>query len=156
MTEARIVRSAEGDVYEHEYLWLFKQGSLTGGRFDFMVGNIGYLTGPPLHVHREQDDTFFVLEGVLAVQVGDEVFDLGPGDFATFPPGVPHTFDNIRKDQPPVKVCNLMTPGGLDELFRDMTAMGDAERDSARMTEHMEKHGVTMIGPSLGVKLGLA
>ena len=44
MAEARIVRSAEGDVYED--LWLFKQGSLTGGRFDFMVGNIGYPDSP--------------------------------------------------------------------------------------------------------------
>ena len=59
MAEARIVRIAEGDVYED--IWLFKQGSLIGGRFDFMVGNIGYLTGPPLHLHGEQDDTFFVL-----------------------------------------------------------------------------------------------
>lgn len=41
MAEARIVRSSEGDVYER--LWLFKHGSLNGGRFDFMVGNIGYL-----------------------------------------------------------------------------------------------------------------
>jgi hypothetical protein len=38
MAEARIVRSSEGDVYER--LWLFKHGSLKGGRFDFMVGNI--------------------------------------------------------------------------------------------------------------------
>ena len=53
---------------------------------------------------------------MLAVQVGDDVFDLGPGDFATVPPGVPHTFGNIRNDQPPVKVCNLMTPGGLEQI----------------------------------------
>ncbi len=153
MAEARIVRSSEGDVYEH--LWRFKHGSLRGGRFDFMVGNIGYLDGPPLHVHREQDDTFFVLEGVLAVQVGDEVFDLGPGDFATVPPGVPHTFSNIRKDQPPVKVVNLMTPGGLDEQFRDMSLMGEAASDPDEVAQLREKHGVTMVGPTLGVKLGL-
>ena len=154
MAEARIVRSAEGEVYED--LWLFKQGSLTGGRFDFMVGNIGYLTGPPLHLHREQDDTFFVLEGVLAFQAGDELFDLGPGDFVTVPPGVPHTFDNIRKDQPPVKVCNFMIPGGLDEHFQDMASMGEAAQDSAEMAALREKHGGTLVGPTLGVKLGLA
>ena len=154
MAEARIVRSAEGDVYED--LWLFKQGSLTGGRFDFMVGNIGYLTGPPLHLHREQDDTFFVLEGVLAVQVGDDVFDLGPGDFATVPPGVPHTFANIRKDQPPVRAINLMTPGGLDKQFRDMASMGEAASDPDAMARLREKHGVTMVGPTLAVRLGLA
>jgi quercetin dioxygenase-like cupin family protein len=154
MAEARIVRKSEGEVYER--LWKFKHGSLTGGRFDFMVGDIGYLSGPPLHVHREQDDTFFVLEGVLTVQVGEEVFDLGPGDFASVPPGVPHTFDNTRKDQPPVKVCNLMTPGGLDAQFRDLATLGAGARDPVKAAPLREKHGVATVGPTLGVKLGLA
>ena len=153
MAEARIVRSSEGEVYER--LWKFKHGSLTGGRFDFMVGNVGYLAGPPLHVHREQDDTLYVLEGVLTVQVGEELYELGPGDFATVPPGVPHTFDNVKKDQPPVKVCNVMTPGGFDAQFREMAALGEAARDPAQAARLREKHGVTMVGPTLGVKLGL-
>ena len=153
MAEARIVRSGEGEVYEDHLL--FKQGSLTGGRFDFMVGNIGYLTGPPLHVHHAQDDTFFVLEGVLAFQAGDELFDLGPGDFVTVPPGVPHAFDNIRKDQPPVKICNMMTPGGLDAFFRDTALMGEAAEDPAKMAEFRKKHRGDLVGPTLGVKLGL-
>lgn len=150
MAEARIVRSSDGEVYER--MWRFKHGSLTGGRFDFMVGSVGYLAGPPLHVHREQDDTLYVLEGVLAVQVGDEVFDLGPGDFATVPPGVPHTFDNIRKDQEPVRVCNLMTPGGLDAQFRDMSAL---RGDPAKVAELRAKYGVSTVGPTIGAKLGL-
>jgi quercetin dioxygenase-like cupin family protein len=153
MAEARIVRSSEGEVYER--LWQFKQGSLTGGRFDFMVGNIGYLQGPPLHVHDDQDDTFFVLDGVLTVQVGDKVFDLGPGDFASVPPGIPHTFDNTKKDQPPVKVCNLMTPGGLDQQFRDV-ANATASGNQATVDAVRKQHGVTSVGPTLGVKLGLA
>jgi mannose-6-phosphate isomerase-like protein (cupin superfamily) len=154
MAEARIVRGAEGDVYER--MWRFKHGSLRGGRFDFMVGEIGYLDGPQLHVHDEQDDTFFILEGVLTVQVGDEVFDLEAGDFATVPPGIPHTFSNIRKDQPPVKVVNLMTPGGLDEQFRDMSLMGGAAADPDKMAQLRKDHGLTTVGPTLAVKLGLA
>ena len=153
MAEARIVRSSEGDVYEHH--WLFKHGSLTGGRFDFMIGKIDYLTGPPLHFHDEQDDTFYVIEGILAVQVRDEMYDLGPGDFATVPPGVPHTFDNIRKDQPPVQVCNLMTPGGIDQQFRDMSLISEVPEDPAEVARLQKKHGVTVVGPTLGVKLGL-
>ena len=153
MADAKIVRNGDGEVYER--FWKFKHGSLTGGKFDFMVGSIDYLAGPPLHVHDEQDDTFFVLEGVLAVQVGDDVHDLGPGDFATVPPGVPHTFDNIRKDQPPVKVCNLMTPGGLDRQFRDMSEMAGTVADPADAVRLRKKHGITHVGPTLGKKLGL-
>lgn len=145
----RIIRSGDGEKYGVEP-WLFKQGSLTEGRFDFMVGDIAYLSGPPLHIHRDQDDSFFVLKGILTVQVGDELHELGPGDFATVPPGVAHTFDNIHKDQQPVTVCNLVTPGGLDALFRDMHAAG-------AFTETMrERHGLTVAGPTIGAKLGLS
>ncbi len=154
MAEARIVKSGDGEVYEH--LWKFKQGSLTGGRVDFMVGRTASLQAPPLHMHDDQDDTFFVLEGTLTVQVGDKLYELGPGDFASVPPGIPHTFDNTRKDQPPVKVCNLMTPGGLDEQFRDMAKVADKPRDSAEVLALRQKHGASMVGPTLGVKLGLA
>lgn len=154
MAEARIVRNGEGEVYER--FWKFKHGSLTGGNFDFMVGSIEYLSGPPLHVHEEQDDTFYVLEGVLAVQVGDDVHDLGPGDFASVPPGVPHTFDNIRKDQPPVKVCNLMTPGGLDRQFREVSESAGVISDPEESAWIRKKHGITHVGPPLREKLGLS
>jgi mannose-6-phosphate isomerase-like protein (cupin superfamily) len=153
MAEARIVRNSEGEVYEEH--WKFKHGSLTGGVFDFMVGTVEYLSGPPLHVHQEQDDTFFVLEGVLTVQVGDELFEIGPGDFATVPPGVPHTFDNVDKDQPPVKAVNLMTPGGIDAQFRDMALLAEQGGDPEKMAQLRKEYGVTTVGPTLGEKLGL-
>src|SRR6185503_10673945 len=98
MEKARVVRAGDGETVKDEP-WLFKAtGANTQGNFDFMVGEIGYLTGPPLHTHDDHYDCFFVLDGVLAVQAGEDMFDLGPGDFAAVPPGVPHTFDNLRED----------------------------------------------------------
>jgi len=154
MANARVVRGSEGEVYDPT--WVFKHGSKTGAPFDFLIGNIAYLSGPPLHVHREQHDTFYVLEGVLKIQVGDEMFDLMPGDFASVPPGTPHTFDNVRKDQPPVKVCNLMTPGGLDAMFVTLNELGAMDYDPAQFAAAGKKHGVTMVGPTIRDKLGLA
>ena len=146
MEDARIVRAGDGDVYDDELL--FKHGSRTGAPFDFAIGAIEYLSGPPLHVHREQYDTFYVLDGVLAIQVGDEVIDLLPGDFASVPPGTPHTFDNIRKDQPPVKLCNVMSPGGLDEFI--------VQADEIGPHAAAEKMASAFIGPTIAEKLGLA
>jgi mannose-6-phosphate isomerase-like protein (cupin superfamily) len=154
MQKGRVVRSEEGDLLPP--FWLCKIGSLTGGRFDFLVGEVPYLSGPPLHVHRDQDDTFFVLEGVLTIQLGEEVVDLGPGDFATAPPGAPHTFDNIYPDRPAPKVCNLMTPGGLDSLFQDMARMGAGAAGAPTFDELSQRHGFTLVGPTLGAKLGLS
>lgn len=157
MAEARIVRSAEGKTFGPNVPpWIFKHGALNDSRFDFLICEIAYLVGPPLHVHDEQDDTFFVLDGVLTVQVEDELFDLEPGDFATVPPGVPHTFANVRDENTPVRVCNMMTPAGLDQQFHDITMMGDEALNPAKMAQMREKHGVSFVGPTLAVKLGLA
>lgn len=152
--KARIVRSDDGEVYESR--WRFKQGSLTGGRFDFMIGTVDYLSGPPMHTHRDQDDTFFVIEGRIAIQLDDEMVELGPGDFVSIPPGVAHTFDNIDKDQPPPRVLNLMTPGGLDAQFHDAALREAAGSDALSLDEINAKHGITVVGPTLGEKLGLA
>lgn len=154
MTQARIVRSADGEIYDPT--WVFKHGSRTGAPFDFMIGSVTYLSGPPLHRHDEQHDTFYVLEGILAVQIGEDIFDLMPGDFASVPPGIAHTFDNIRRDQPPVKVCNLMTPSGLDKFFVSLGALGEAAHEPSRLEKAARENGVTFLGPSIGLKLGLA
>jgi mannose-6-phosphate isomerase-like protein (cupin superfamily) len=149
-----VVRSNEGRPYKQGPSLFKAAGDETGGRFDFFEMEIEYLTGPGLHYHFIQDDTFYVLEGVLAVQFGDEVIELGPGDFCTVPPRVPHTFDNIRKDQPPVKVINVMTPAGYEGLF---AANEDTEAvaDPAVQDQINADHNVTYVGPPLKVKLGL-
>lgn len=153
MAEARIVRAAEGETVEGAP-WLFKAtGASTGGHFDFMVGEVAYCSGPPLHVHETQDDSFFVLEGRLTVQAGDEVVELGPGDFVSVPPGVPHTFDNLDPDQV-VRTINLMTPGVLHDFFAQHAAAG-IDADPAVVRRLAEEHGIKRVGPSLGEQRGL-
>jgi quercetin dioxygenase-like cupin family protein len=151
MQEARVVRGSGGETYGPKIV--FKHGSRTGAPFDFMIANVPYLSGPPLHVHAEQHDTFYVLDGILTMQIGEEVLDLMPGDFASVPPGVAHTFDNIRKDQSPVKICNVMTPGGLDRFIVALNELGP--HDPAQFAATAEKHGSTVVGSNLGTKLGL-
>jgi mannose-6-phosphate isomerase-like protein (cupin superfamily) len=47
-----------------------------------------------LHVHREEDEAWYVLEGRLGVLVGDEVVEAGPGEGVLVPRGTPHTYWN--------------------------------------------------------------
>jgi mannose-6-phosphate isomerase-like protein (cupin superfamily) len=49
--------------------------------------------GPRLHRH-PYDETWFVQEGSLTFQLGDERVEVGPGDIVIAPPGVPHKFTN--------------------------------------------------------------
>jgi anti-sigma factor ChrR (cupin superfamily) len=138
--------------------WTWKaNGRDNQGRFDFLVvDHVAYRTGPPLHVHATQQDSFYVLEGVLSVQLGDEVVDLEPGDFATAPPGVPHSFTNAHPDQSACRTVNLLTPGiGFDRYLSQLEQVATTG-DSDAMERLNAEYGVTIVGPSLAERLGLS
>lgn len=73
----------------------------------------------------------------------------------TFPPGVAHTFDNTKKDQPRVKVINIMTPGGYDQAILAFNQMGSHIARLDQIQAIGAQFGVTFIGPTLREKLGL-
>ena len=76
--------------------------------------------GPPLHVHPEFEETFYVIEGRIAVRVGDEAHEAGPGSVAVVPRGTPHTFANPTDR--PVRMLVLVTPGGFERYFEALAA----------------------------------
>jgi len=134
--------------------WSFRMtGAERDGRFDFIEAIITPLQGPPLHLHHEQDDTFFVLEGILMVQVDDEWFDLHAGDLVCAPKGVPHTFANVGKA--PVRVINIMTPGGCDRVMEDDASLLAGRPDPQVFEEVAHKHKLAFVGPSIPMRLGL-
>jgi quercetin dioxygenase-like cupin family protein len=67
-------------------------GADTGGEFGMIEVTVRKGEGSPWHVHREEDEWFYVLEGEFTVWVGDERLSLPAGAFAFGPKGVPHTF----------------------------------------------------------------
>jgi mannose-6-phosphate isomerase-like protein (cupin superfamily) len=134
--------------------WSFRIiGAEIDGHFDFIEATITYLQGPPLHLHHEQDDTFFVIEGTLTVQVGDELFDLHAGDLVCAPKGVSHTFANVAKE--PVRVINIMTPGGFDRVMEEYASLPAGPRDPQVLEQLAHKHKLVFVGPSIPVRLGL-
>ena len=151
-----IVRKDERKIIpiDEENWRFFFTGDTTNGRFDMIEGEINYLQGPPLHTHKDQDDTFVVLEGTLTLQVGDEIFDLEPGDSATAKPGTPHTYTNLKKDQK-VRIINLMTPGHFDKALEEFAQLTTEEIQSEKVAEVAAKYDVEIVGPPIPVKLGL-
>ena len=61
-----------------------------------------------------------MIEGEIAVRVGDEAHEAGPGSVAVVPRGTPHTFANPT-DQP-VRMLVLVTPGGFERYFEALAA----------------------------------
>ena len=64
----------------------------TGGEYGLLELVVPAGVGPPWHVHHEEDEWFYVLEGEVTVWVADTKLSLKAGSFAFGPKGVPHTF----------------------------------------------------------------
>jgi quercetin dioxygenase-like cupin family protein len=76
--------------------------------------------GPPLHVHPTFDELFFVLEGELIFQVGDELTSVAAGNWLLASRGTPHTFANHSGR--PARVLIAVTPAGFERYFHLVSA----------------------------------
>lgn len=111
--------------------------------------------GPPLHLHRAEDELLQILEGTVRIVCGDTDVVLGPGGFAYLPRGVPHTFW-VQGDQP-ARMLAIFTPGGVEEMFVESGAPSDTaqlpagDRTPPGALEALTaRYDVEHIGPPLG------
>jgi quercetin dioxygenase-like cupin family protein len=51
--------------------------------------------GPPLHVHPDEDEFIYILEGTFRVKLGDELIEAPAGSFVFIPRGTAHTWQNV-------------------------------------------------------------
>jgi quercetin dioxygenase-like cupin family protein len=101
--------------------------------------------GPPLHTHAF-DEAFFVLEGQLTIQLGDELTTAGVGELAFARGGVPHTLAN-RSDAA-ARFLIICTPAGFEREFaRRAAAQAGVDPPPWAMQPVPE---VTVVGPRIG------
>ena len=75
-------------------LWTIKASAeQTGGRFSFIEETAPQGAATPLHVHQEDDETFYVLEGELTFYFdADQPIAASAGSFVHIPGGAAHAF----------------------------------------------------------------
>ena len=95
----------------------------------------------PLHVHRNDDEAWYVLEGRLCIRSGDETIEAPAGSGVLVPRGTAHTYWNPGSE--PVRYLLFMTPGIL-RLIEAIHAMKD--RNPQALAEVFEEHDATFIG----------
>ncbi|GIQ69694.1 hypothetical protein XYCOK13_25180 [Xylanibacillus composti] len=69
--------------------------------------------GPGPHSHDQNEEIFYVLEGTMTFQVGEQFIDAPKGTFIRIPSGMIHDFKNKTKDR--AGVLNIFIPGGFEE-----------------------------------------
>jgi quercetin dioxygenase-like cupin family protein len=112
-------------------------GDATGHAFGLVETRIPPGHSTPLHVHREEDEAFYVLSGAVDFVCGGERFRCAAGAFAYLPRGVPHSFLGMGDE--PSRVLVLLVPAGLEEAFADPD----------RFEEVMRRRRVEVVGPPL-------
>jgi quercetin dioxygenase-like cupin family protein len=107
---------------EGEHLWFFgglttikADGAQTGGRVLVTEQIAPRGGGSPLHVHHNEDEWFYVLEGELTLWVDGTTVVAGPGSFVFGPRDVPHTFV-VSSDQ--ARFLLVTGPAGFEGFVR--------------------------------------
>jgi quercetin dioxygenase-like cupin family protein len=86
-------------------------GESTHGTYSLMEQLMPAKAGPPPHVHDQGDEVFYILDGEMALQLGDQVVIGTSGQLVRIPAGTPHAFA-VRTET--ARVLNFYVPAALD------------------------------------------
>lgn len=106
----------------------------------------------PVHLHRVEDETVYVLSGTIRALLPDGTRDLLPGQALLLPRGQPHRLGNIGPGE--ARFLVLCAPGGFDAFVRaagrlagphDVPQITDV--DVARLVEAAPRYGIELLAP---------
>ena len=144
-TEGRTI-AVVGDVYR-----FLATGDNTHGKYAVWEAIVPPGGGPPPHVHSREEEGFYILEGEITLQAGDERIVATAGMFVNMPIGLPHSFKN--ESSKPAKMLIMVAPAGLENMFFEV-GVPLAEGSTAALPptqEEIEK--LLKIAPKYGIEI---
>ena len=126
----------------------------TGGAFSLLEDRVAPGGGPPPHIHHDEDEAFYILDGQLKVQCGEESFTAESGAFVFLPRGVPHTFSVLGDDV--ARFLVICSPAGIEGLFQELGEPATSLEpeplsgppDIERLIRIANKYNVTLLPPA--------
>ena len=102
--------------------------------------------GPPLHVHRDAAEAFYVLEGTYSMHLENREELCPPGTFVYVPRDTPHTFKVVSEG--PGKKLNLFTPAAMVGYFEELSVAESTGEATPEVLEAIAlRHHVEVLGP---------
>jgi len=145
---------------EGEAFWLFgmletiKIGAEdTGGEYGVIEAVVRKGDGTPWHVHHEEDEWFYVLDGEFTIYVADARLTLTPGSFAFGPKGIPHTFiaetegAKLLIGLQPLQFEGFLREVGEPATERVLPPRPETPPNMELLLPIAEKHGFDILGP---------
>lgn len=118
----------------------------TGGMLSVLEYTGGEKEGPPMHIHPNQDEIFYVLDGQYLFEVGGKRQTLTAGDLIFLPRNVPHTFAQLTDAG---RMLFFMQPAGkMEDYFRTLGNMTNkpAPAEGAKI---FADHDMQVVGPPI-------
>jgi quercetin dioxygenase-like cupin family protein len=124
----------------------------TGGALSMFESTTGPGAGPPMHVHANEDEVLYVVEGTIRFKLGDEIRETPAGGFAFIPRGLHHAWQNAGSE--PARVMFFFTPAspGMERFF---LAFAQVPEDGPVQTEFARlgrEAGMDLVGPPLAAQ----
>src|SRR5262245_61318755 len=102
---------AVGDIYT-----ILASGEQTGQAYTLLEVCVPPGGGPAPHLHRREDESFYVLEGELEFWIEGRATTIKAGGFVQMPKGTPHAFKN--KSNRTARILVLCVPAGFDAFMK--------------------------------------
>ena len=103
--------------------------------------------GPARHLHYDQDEWFYAVEGEFLLEVGQEQFRLKPGDSVLAPRKIPHVWAYTGSSRGRMLIA-FMPAGKMEAFFREVTK---ANAMPPQDPELWHSHGMELLGPPLKI-----
>jgi quercetin dioxygenase-like cupin family protein len=105
--------------------------------------------GPPLHVHANEDEALYTLQGTLRFRLGDDVQPAPAGAFAFVPRGTPHTWQNVGDG--PARLLVIFTPAaaGVERFFERFAELPKDEVGLEGFRRLASEADTDVVGPPL-------
>ena len=128
-------------------------GEESGGAYFAMEAYVPPGGGPPPHIHTNEDETFYVLEGECDFLLGDRWISAGVGDFVNVPRGTVHCFMN--RSERDAKLVLTFSPAGIEHFFEETLERAsnpnqtppsnNHDEVAARYAAAAQRHGVEFV-----------
>jgi quercetin dioxygenase-like cupin family protein len=146
-TEGRTV-AVVGDVYR-----FLATGEDTGGAYAMWEAIVPPGGGPPPHTHSREEEAFYVMEGEITFQIGDERVVATAGMFANMSVGTPHSFRN--ESNRPARMLISVAPAGLEQMFFECGVSVASGATTAPPPTRAEIEKLLEIAPRYGIEIRL-
>jgi quercetin dioxygenase-like cupin family protein len=122
----------------------------SGGAFTALDAVAAPGEGPPLHVHRDQDELIYTLEGHFRIRLDALSIDALPGSFTFIPRGTPHTWQNIGDTTGRFFAAFAPSAAEFEQFFVRYAELPDRERDASAFARlAAETRAMEVVGPPL-------